>query len=191
MMPRSDARTRLYENRRCVVAGRRARDAVRMSIDLPLPRPLALDGDLRQPTGGARRQRPVVLALGAPAYDLRSSPPAHRSFTLRSAFSPRAVVATVAPRCLASWMAVDPTPPEPAWTRTGECLHDRSPRRVLASLAHVEKGRQRVGGGADDVPRPIRRRGVRRAGAFIGTRGPARRSPRGTGTRPRARRRDR
>src|SRR5215212_8277866 len=35
-----------------------------------------------------------------------------------SAFCPLAVVATVAPRCLATWMAVDPRPPEPAWTRT-------------------------------------------------------------------------
>src|SRR5215212_2761929 len=35
-----------------------------------------------------------------------------------SAFCPLAVVATVAPRCLASWMAVDPRPPEPAWMRT-------------------------------------------------------------------------
>src|SRR3954447_3695925 len=35
-----------------------------------------------------------------------------------SAFSPLAVVATVAPRCLASWMTVEPRPPAPAWTRT-------------------------------------------------------------------------
>jgi hypothetical protein len=35
-----------------------------------------------------------------------------------SAFFAVAVVATVAPRCLASWMTVDPKPPEPAWTRT-------------------------------------------------------------------------
>ncbi|MCY1371815.1 hypothetical protein D9M69_589820 [compost metagenome] len=28
------------------------------------------------------------------------------------------VVATNAPRCLASWMAMVPTPPEPAWIKT-------------------------------------------------------------------------
>ena len=31
--------------------------------------------------------------------------------------APLAVVATWAPRCLASWMTVDPSPPVPAWTR--------------------------------------------------------------------------
>ena len=30
-----------------------------------------------------------------------------------------------------------------------ECLHDRSPRRAIASRARVEEGRQRVGGGRD------------------------------------------
>src|SRR5215218_4307094 len=46
-----------------------------------------------------------------------------------------------------------------------ECLHGRPPRRVIASLLHVEVGRQRVGRGAGDVPRPIRGRGVRLRGS--------------------------
>ena len=36
----------------------------------------------------------------------------------KSALAALAVVATVAPRCLASWIAIDPTPPAPAWMRT-------------------------------------------------------------------------
>ena len=35
-----------------------------------------------------------------------------------SAFEPLAVVATLAPRCLASWIVIEPTPPAPAWMRT-------------------------------------------------------------------------
>ncbi len=33
-------------------------------------------------------------------------------------FALPAVVATVAPRCLASWIAMDPTPPAPPWIST-------------------------------------------------------------------------
>ena len=42
---------------------------------------------------------------------------APRLFTT-SAFDALAVVATLAPRCFASWMAMVPTPPAPAWMRT-------------------------------------------------------------------------
>jgi hypothetical protein len=55
-----------------------------------------------------------------------------------------------------------------------ECLHDGSPRRVIASLSEVEEGRQRIGRGADEMRRPIPAGGVYGgAGALIGTRGPA------------------
>src|SRR5258705_7531284 len=42
---------------------------------------------------------------------------APRRFT-QSALAALVVVATTAPRCFASWMAMVPTPPEPAWMST-------------------------------------------------------------------------
>ncbi len=40
------------------------------------------------------------------------------SLWTKSALVALAVVATVPPRCFASWIAIEPTPPAPAWTRT-------------------------------------------------------------------------
>ena len=68
----------------------------------------------------------------------------------KSALEPLAVVATVAPRCLASWIAIDPTPPAPAWMRTFcpgctlPALDERLPRgqrhqRQRARLLHADR----------------------------------------------------
>ena len=62
----------------------------------------------------------------------------------RPALAALAVVATCAPRCLASWKAMVPTPPEPAWIRT---FWPGRTCRLLDERLPGSEGDQREGGG--------------------------------------------
>jgi hypothetical protein len=71
------------------------------------------------------------------------------------------VMATVAPRCFASWMANVPTPPDPAWMKTF-CPCRRLARSTSACFVHRDALGERadralVGAGVHLVPTLNRR----------------------------------